>query len=173
MIRLGSEVDVSLKAILSVKKQIVPKLTQSGHNRGGGNYKYYSQLDFIEIDKELLKFDCLFICSTDKDTVNIEGEWHEVNGKDRYVTAASCILTARVQSAENPEDFVEIESYGYKVDLTSDKALGAATIAKRYAYMHMFNIATIEADPDADENDFRQQYDSSSKPKAKDLKSLF
>lgn len=57
-------------------------------------------------------------------------------------------MTTRIVDLDNPDSFIEIESYGKGVDY-GDKGLGkAATYARKYALLNAYKIATGE-DPDA------------------------
>lgn len=129
----------------------VKKLKQSGVNKGGGNYKFFSQIDLAKVSTLVQQLECVLIFeATAKE---VKAEYRRVKGKgqneyDRLMTYTSCDAKLRLQCVDNRDDFIEIEMFGFKVDQSSDKALGAATVAKRYAFMALFDIPTIEGDPD-------------------------
>lgn len=163
LITFGTECSVSLRAVFAVQQhEKVQSLKQSGVNRGGGNYKFFTQNDLDVVEKLLVEHNCMVLFGVDANT--IRSGYDRVRSRkgeeyDRLTTHCQAHGLYRVVCASNPNDYVEVATYGFKVDLTSDKALGAATIAKRYGAMHMFGIATTEADPDgadirtADNND--------------------
>ena len=58
-------------------------------------------------------------------------------------------LTLKIYDLENPENFIEVESFGRGLD-SGDKGFGkASTYARKYALLNAYKIATGE-DPDAD-----------------------
>lgn len=60
-------------------------------------------------------------------------------------------MTTRIVDLENPQNFVEIESFGRGLD-SSDKGFGkASTYARKYALLNAYKIATGE-DPDKEKD---------------------
>ncbi len=58
-------------------------------------------------------------------------------------------MTLRIVNLENPQEYVDIESFGRGLD-TGDKGFGkASTYARKYALLNAYKIATGE-DPDKD-----------------------
>ena len=147
---------MSLRAVFAVTTDDkTQQLKQSGLNKGGGNYKFYSQTDLEVVTRMVHQHQCMNLFGSN--IHSITSGYNRVKGKnnseyDRLTTHTACSATYRVQSVANANDWVEVEMYGFKVDMSSDKALGAATIAKRYAIMAMFDIATIEGDPDGSDD---------------------
>ena len=68
-------------------------------------------------------------------------------GKETYTFSFIIKLTTRIVNIENPEEFIEVESFGHGID-SGDKGFGkAATYARKYALLNAYKIATGE-DPD-------------------------
>ena len=150
--RFGDNANNSLKAVMEIRKTIVKTLTQTGKNKSQG-YGFYSQLDLQPISDRLLELDCILLFSTSIEY--IKAGYNKITNRDgreydRLTTHCGCDAVLRCVSINDSNDWVEVNCYGFKTDMSSDKALGAATIAKRYGIMQMFDIPTIEADPDGD-----------------------
>lgn len=147
-----------LRAIHEVRQKVLPELKQSGKNTAGGRYSYYTQNDLSKIDDYLTEHGFIILFSTEVSHLEARYETLTIKqGKqDRLTTYCGCTGVFRVQSIVDIDDWVEIDCYGFKVSMSGDKALGAATIAKRYGYMQLFSIPTTEADPDG-EDDIRYQ----------------
>ena len=70
-----------------------------------------------------------------------------VDGKETYNYSFVIKLTTKIVNLENPDEFIEIESFGHGLD-SGDKGFGkAATYARKYALLNAYKIATGE-DPD-------------------------
>lgn len=71
------------------------------------------------------------------------------NGKEKITFSFLVKMTVLFINTENPEDKIEIESFGHGLD-SGDKGTGkASTYARKYALLNAYKIATGE-DPDAD-----------------------
>lgn len=71
------------------------------------------------------------------------------NGKEKITYSFLVKMTVLFINTENPEDKIEIESFGHGLD-SGDKGTGkASTYARKYALLNAYKIATGE-DPDAD-----------------------
>ena len=69
------------------------------------------------------------------------------NEKIQYVDIVK--MTLRIYNIDNPQEYVDIESYGRGLD-SGDKGFGkASTYARKYALLNAYKIATGE-DPDKD-----------------------
>ena len=156
MINLGPKASRVLSVLHEVTtNEEVRKLKQTGHNKGGGNYKFYSQIDLSIVSKLVQQLQCVLVFSSE--IRDIRSNYQSVqprNGSayDRLTTHCACDGVLRLQCIEESGDWISISCYGFKVDQSSDKALGAATIAKRYGIMQLFDIATVEGDPDGDDD---------------------
>lgn len=150
--KLGKNATIkSLPCLLRIKREEVPKLKQSGENTSGGRYTYKNQNDLDILDRAALDDNCIIIVSTEIE--HISSGYETVTTKrgetyDRLTTYSTCTLTIRLQCVDDIDDYVEVKSFGHKVDMSSDKALGAATIAGRYGRMQLFGVPTTEGDPD-------------------------
>lgn len=142
-----------LGAIKCIHSLSGARLKQTGSN-SFANYKYFTQLDLAKISEQCIEQGYILLFSVESH--GIKSEFVSKGDKKQLVTYADCSALLRLQGVEDAEDYVEVECYGYKVDNGSDKALGAATIAKRYAIMQMFDIPTVESDPDSDDSDYRR-----------------
>lgn len=71
------------------------------------------------------------------------------NGKEKITYSFLVKMTVLFINTENPEEKIEIESFGHGLD-SGDKGTGkASTYARKYALLNAYKIATGE-DPDAD-----------------------
>ena len=69
--------------------------------------------------------------------------------KETYTYVDDIKMTVRIINLENPDEFIDIETYGKGID-TGDKGFGkASTYARKYALLNAYKIATGE-DPDKD-----------------------
>lgn len=60
-------------------------------------------------------------------------------------------MTVKIYDVENPQDFIEVETFGHGLD-SGDKGFGkASTYARKYALLNAYKIATGE-DPDAEKS---------------------
>lgn len=145
--RIGKNGIGSLKVINQARKDVVPNLSQTGKNTAGGTFGYYSQNDLLPLDNYCNDEGYVLLFSTD--VSHLEARYEQVKTAEKKLTTyCGCKATLRIQSCESIDDWVEVDSYGFKVSMSGDKALGASTIARRYAYFQMFNINTTENDPD-------------------------
>lgn len=70
-------------------------------------------------------------------------------GKEKLYNAHTIKMTTKFVNVEKPDEFIEVESFGYGWD-TGDKGLGkASTYARKYALLNAYKIASGE-DPDKD-----------------------
>jgi hypothetical protein len=135
------------------------QFAMTGYNKQGGGYRYYLVKDLLTPVLPFLKSHRCIIIHSILDTDN-DMRYESVKGSDgvektRLHTYSVCNMTTRLQSVDNPEDYVEVVSYGVKVDQVSDKALGADTIARRYGLIKLF-LPEGEFDPDSDNDDVRR-----------------
>ena len=75
-------------------------------------------------------------------------EYSGFNGEKKTQFVDIVKMTVRFVNVDNPDEFIEVESYGRGID-NGDKSFGkASTYARKYALLNAYKIATGE-DPDA------------------------
>ena len=143
-----------IQAVSLDVKNISKNMTVGG---GAYSYKAVSDLDVtlavkeaeakhgivsIPIKQELIKSEVYR--STKKESYN--GRDTE---KETFTYVDDIKMTVRIINLENPDEFIDIETYGKGID-TGDKGFGkASTYARKYALLNAYKIATGD-DPDKD-----------------------
>lgn len=155
--KLGSKGYCALQCLFDIQQECT--FDKTGKNTKGGNYGYYKLGDLQGPAKPFLfKHKCVVLFNTNNTSctggfTKVQGS-NDVSPKDKLVTYSYTEVTARIQSILDVEDYVEATCFGYKVDQTSDKALGAYTVGARYALMELFAVEG-DIDPDSDQDDVR------------------
>lgn len=156
-ITIGGGASKALACMFDAQQNVT--FVQNGQNNSGGRYSYFKLEDLIGPLKPVLKeHRCVLLFNTE--AADVKAGFEKVQGakdavpRDKLVTYAYCVVTARIQNIDDPTDWVCSRSFGYKVDQTADKALGADTVASRYAVMHLV-LAGTDIDPDSDQHDVR------------------
>lgn len=156
-ITIGGGASKALQCMFACQQEV--NFIQTGQNTSGGRYSYFKLEDLIGPMKPVLKeHRCVLLFNTED--ADVKAGFEKVQGskdavaRDKLVTYAYCVVTARIQNVDDPTDWVCSRSFGYKVDQTADKALGADTVASRYAVMHLV-LAGTDIDPDSDQHDVR------------------
>lgn len=73
-------------------------------------------------------------------------------GKESVQHIHTIKMTTKIINLEKPEEFIEVESFGYGLD-SGDKGLGkASTYARKYGLLNAYKIITGE-DPDANKSE--------------------
>jgi len=162
MMTLGSKVSETLKVLGELSGTLV---TADSHNKLGGNYKYASKQHLQQhIQPALAKHNCVLIVSVVESTVR--SDMVKVSKKatepavDKLMTFADVTVQLRLQHVDEPEDYITCQCFGTKVDQTSDKSLGAHTVAVRYGIISLFNLVVVDDDlndPDDNSSDIRNQ----------------
>jgi hypothetical protein len=78
---------------------------------------------------------------------------------DKIMTFAECKVYTCLRDL-SCGDAVGVTTYGTKIDQSSDKSLGAFTVAKRYGIAALFGLIVTDddgADPDSNDSDVRNQ----------------
>jgi hypothetical protein len=148
-IEISPEAKDSLKCLAAIQDNEEP-IPQTGYNKFG-KYQYSTLGDILGVLRPIARaHKCLLITSE----VTHHTEYH-VDEDGKLVCIADCTMEGRIQSEEEPDDYLCGYSMGYGMDKSGDKALKANTIGARYVWLR---IAGLEdgADPDRDEDDVRQ-----------------
>ena len=94
-----------------------------------------------------------------------------------YYIFTDCIVTCRIQSVEELDDYVSSQSSGAGINKNADKTLKAQTIARRFSLMCLLGMQKLKAeDTDDSEHDPKQftttpkSKPQQSKPKAMSFK---
>jgi hypothetical protein len=139
------------------------QVSLDSENKYGGNYKYASLPHLQSVVLPVVKKHRLILTQTVID-VQVQKEMVKVQKKagepplDKLMTFAHCQVKTELFDPEADES-IECLVYGDKVDQSSDKSLGAHTIARRYGIMTLFNLIVTDddlSDPDGS-SDVRNQ----------------
>lgn len=134
-------------------------------NKGGGNYKYSDLPHLQSIVLPVVKKHGLVLTQT-VTSYDVRMEVTKIQKRhneppvDRLMTFAQCEVQTTLADPSNLADSISVVTYGAKVDQSSDKALGAFTVGKRYGLAALFNLILVDddgADPDSDASDIRNQ----------------
>lgn len=120
---------------------------QSGENTAGGKYGYHKLgSDLLsKINPAVKDKGCVLLFSVTESGVTsgmemVQGR-NDPAPRPKLMTYAWCLVTTRIQSVTDADDWVSVTSYGFKVDMTSDKSVGAMTVARRYGLMALCSLA--------------------------------
>lgn len=126
-------------------------------NTGGGNYKYASLqhlqsavMPFIKKHNLILR-QSVVEKTTRSGMVKIQKKSSEPP-LDKLMSFASCTVVTQLLDPATGLTY-EVTTFGDKVDQSSDKTLGAFTVARRYGIATLFGLILTEddgADPDGD-----------------------
>lgn len=141
-------------------------VSMDAHNKGGGNYKYASLPHLQQVVLPVVKAHGLLL-KQDIIGETVRTEMVKVQKKptespvDKLMTFAHCGLrTSLIDPETGASESVDV--YGDKVDQSSDKSLGAHTVARRYGLMTLFNLIVTDddlSDPDSSSSDIRNILD--------------
>ena len=148
----------TLQCIFAVQQEVT--VEEGGENTQGARYRY-ARLDDMQyaIRSYLLEYRCIYLFGTDfteilSGFVKVQGR-NDATPRDKLMTSAFWSGTITLVSIDDPKDFVRVSGYGFKVDQSSDKSLGAVTIGKRYLLASLFGFTTGD-DPDDNDSDVRR-----------------
>lgn len=120
---------------------------------GNGNYGYkaVSDLSVTKKVKESEQKHGIISIPTKQELVHQEVLRTQNNKGETLKYSFLIKMTVRIVEVANPENFIEIESFGHGLD-SGDKGFGkASTYARKYALLNAYKIATGE-DPDAEKS---------------------
>lgn len=115
---------------------------------GSYGYKAVSDIDVTLKVKDAEKKHGLVSIPTKQELINQEViRTGEGNGKEKITYSFLLKMTTRIIDVDNPNYFIDIESFGHGLD-SGDKGFGkASTYARKYGLLNAYKIATGE-DPD-------------------------
>lgn len=138
------------------------QVSLDSENKYGGNYKYASLSHLQNIVLPVVKKHGLILSQT-VTSESVKSEMVKLQKKasdppiDKLMTFAHCVLDTTLLDPETGDKHT-VTVYGDKVDQSSDKSLGAHTVARRYGLMTMFNLIVTDDDlSDPDSSDVREQ----------------
>ena len=140
------------------------EVSLDSHNKLGGNYKYASLPHLQRVVMPLIKEHGLILLqsvieySVTQGPVKIQKKATEP-AVDKIMTFAQCKVYTCLRDL-SCGDAVGVTTYGTKIDQSSDKSLGAFTVAKRYGIAALFGLIVTDddgADPDSNDSDVRNQ----------------
>lgn len=119
---------------------------------GTGNYAYKAVQD-IDVVLEVKKYEHIhkiLSIPIKQDLIKTDiVRTNKGNGVESITYVDIVKMTLRIINLENPQEYIDIESFGRGLD-TADKGFGkASTYARKYALLNAYKIATGE-DPDKD-----------------------
>lgn len=119
---------------------------------GKGSYKAVSELDILEAVKPLETKYRVYSYPVSREIVDSKILTKEAEYEGKITRSNSLFMRIQTKyrfvNVDNPEDYIEIDSYGDGID-TGDKATGKAmTYCDKYALMKAYKISTGD-DPDA------------------------
>lgn len=138
-------------------------VNHDSENKYGGNYRYASLPHLQNVILPVVRKHGLLLTQTvtesdvRQDMVPVQKKASEPK-LDKLMTFAVCTVVTTLLDPETDER-IECTVYGSKTDQSSDKSLGAHTIARRYGLMTMFNLIVTDddlADPDSNDSDIRR-----------------
>lgn len=148
-------------------------------NKYGGAYRYSSLPHLQSVVLPVVKKHKLILTQTVTNET-VRSEMLGISKKatepkvDKLMTFAHCVVETILLDPETGEQH-SCTVYGDKVDQSSDKSLGAHTVARRYGLMTLFNLIVTDddlADPDSNDSDIRSMLGgASSLPKKTTLTS--
>lgn len=121
---------------------------------GKGNYQYKAvgDLDVIlKVKRAETKYGVISIPIKQEIISHETLKVSKSDGGDSTSFADIIKMTVRIINIDNPEEFIDVESFGRGLD-SGDKGFGkASTYARKYALLNAYKIATGE-DPDSDKS---------------------
>lgn len=149
----SSRASATLECILAAQTAQV-SAAASGYNKHQ-NYKYPKYEDtFAAIHPYLVQYRCVILFHTEEvrsDVVTML----DANGKLVYYSVTTCTGTMSLVNSRDAGDWVRSRAFGFAMDKSSDKALKAHTICRKYALKGLFGM-TDNQDPDDDKSDVRR-----------------
>lgn len=147
-IEVSDKAKDSLACLAAIQASEEP-IPQTGYNKFG-KYNYSTLGDILSVLRPIaLDNDCVLLASE----VEHSTEYYE-DSEGKLVCIADCTMEGRIQSINDPNDYIVGFSMGYGMDKSGDKALKANTIGARYVWLRLAGLEEGE-DPDKDEDDFR------------------
>lgn len=148
--------------------QTVPKNLRV--SAGKGSYQAVGEADVLRSVKSIEAKHGVYSYPYRREIVEAGQLSKQSNGYESKQFYLRLHVVYRFVNADNPEEFIDVDSYGDGVD-TGDKAPGKAmTYADKYALLKAYKMVTGE-DPDQDASEEYNGYERQDRPKAEPMAS--
>lgn len=144
---------ITLQCVLAAQAEQV-SANATGYNKHQ-NYKYPKYEDaFNAAHPYLVKFGCVLLFNIDSSHTEVV-TMMDGNAKLVYYSVTNCTGSMYLVSSADPNDWVRSTAFGFAMDKSSDKALKAHTICRKYSLKGLFGM-TDNQDPDDNSSDVRR-----------------